>query len=123
MVRERHAQELRGIQLGHLLTRRVAQVDRLEQVHVSQLSARDPVHEHSVELGDDREMGQHLVGVPLGLIALPRADVRTNFSEPVGNALQPIRQQVSLTVTIGGHERLDVVHRESRALDLHRNPD
>src|SRR2546426_6892650 len=29
-----------GIHLGHLPTRRIAQVDRLEQVHVSQLSAR-----------------------------------------------------------------------------------
>ena len=119
MVSKRHPHKVRGFELGHLMPDRVAQVHRLEKIHVGQLSGRDAVDEHAVELGEDREMREQLVRVPAAFVPGLGLDEGRESGQAIGCILQAVCKQVALAVEVGVHKRLDVVERERRALDLH----
>ena len=118
LVRKRHAKELCGLDLSHLLADDIAEVDVLQQVELAHLATRYLVHQHAVELGQHSDVAEDLVLTPLGF-----ASTRLNASPKLGQVrrrlLEAVREEVPIVVDHLVQELLDIGSGVRGALKLH----
>jgi len=117
--------QLRRRLTGEPVAHHVAQHDLTQQVDLGEATASDLVGDHAVELREHRDVGQHLVGTPLGGGAC--SGLRLLLGHPTGQVAQAFR-----TATEAFDERTpiavdqlieEVGHlgwSEAGALDLHK---